>query len=166
MKSLRMLLPALLLGAATAAGAAEPPALGVQGALVFPANDLTDGANLGLLLGGHGRWDFGNGHGLMGRADLTFYGSKNDNTIHSIDAGADYTYHVDRNRRGLYLLAGVSFINYDNSHAGTSSQSGLGVDVGLGYDLDRHLGLQLRYITHNIDHGTLSALGLGVTYTF
>jgi hypothetical protein len=166
MKLFPALVPALLLAAASAAGAAEPPAFGLQAAVAFPANDLTDVANLGIQFGGHGRWDFGHGHGLMGRADLTFYGSKDGASTDSIGAGADYTYHFDHNRRGVYLLAGVTFMNYSVSYHGTHSHSGLGPDVGVGYDVDGHLGLQIRLTSHDVDHSNLYSLNLGATYTF
>jgi hypothetical protein len=101
----------------------------------------------------------------MGRADLTFYGSKNSVNTTAIAVGADYTYHFDRNRRGVYFLAGASFMNY-NFSGGPSSRSGLGPDVGLGFDASRNLGFQIRYTTHNLDHATLGSLNLGATYTF
>jgi hypothetical protein len=55
-------------------------------------------------------------------------------------------------------------MSYSVSH--NSSHSGLGLDLGAGYDLTRNLGLQVRYITHQMDHGTRSSLNLGCTYTF
>lgn len=158
---------AVLVLSAAAAHAQEPPRFGVQAALSLPANDLTDVANLGFQFGGHGKWDFGHGHGLMGRADVTLYGSKNNFSTTDFGAGADYTYHLDRTQRGVYFLAGVSFLSFSTSGYGHStSNNGLGIDLGLGYDLDRHVGLQARYTTHSVNGGTFAALNLGVTYTF
>ena len=146
---------------------AAEPVFGVQGALSFPVNDLTNTANLGLQAGGHGRWDFGGGHGLMGRGDVSVFGSKNGASTTSFGVGADYTFHPDRNRRGIYLLGGVSLVSYGVSlHGHSDSQTGLGLDLGVGYDLDRHMGIQMRYTTHNVDHNTNAALNLGVTYSF
>ncbi|BDU72741.1 outer membrane beta-barrel protein [Mesoterricola silvestris] len=157
---------ALTLACGSWASAAEP-VFGVQGALAFPVNDLTDAANLGLQVGGHGRWDFGGGHGLMGRADITIFGSKDGVNTTSYGLGADYTWHPDRNRRGVYLLGGVSLVSYSLSgHGHSDSKTALGLDLGVGYDLDRHVGLQARYTTHNVDSVTLAALNLGVTYSF
>ena len=166
MNMLRSVVPAAILVLGGTALSAQEVRVGVQGALAFPANDLTDVANLGLQLGGHARWDFGGGHGLMARADLAFYGSKDGASTTSFGGGADYTYHVDHNRRGLYLLAGATFASYSISGGGTASRSGLGFDVGAGYDLTRNLGLQLRYTTHNLDHATMSSLNLGATWSF
>jgi hypothetical protein len=161
----RSLLPALLL--ATGAAHAAEPAFGFQGALALPTGDLSDMAGLGLQAGGHARWDFGRGHGIMARADATFYGSKHGVTTSSLAAAGDYTYHLDQNRRGLYFLAGISFINYSHSWNGVSnSNNGLGFDIGAGFDLDKHLGLQARYTSHNLDSIGYGSLNLGVTYTF
>jgi len=157
---------ALMAACGSLASAAEP-VFGVQGALAFPVNDLTNVANLGLQAGGHGRWDFGGGHGLMARADVTVFGSKDGASTTSFGAGADYTWHPDRNRRGVYLLGGVSLMSYGISfHGHSDSKNGLGLDLGVGYDFDRHMGIQARYTTHNIDHATLATLNLGVTYAF
>jgi len=146
---------------------AAEPVFGVQGALAFPVNDLTNVANLGLQAGGHGRWDFGGGHGLMARGDVTVFGSKDGASTTSFGVGADYTWHPDRNRRGVYLLGGVSLMSYSISgHGNSDSRTALGLDLGVGYDLDRHVGIQARYTTHNTDHVTLAALNLGVTYSF
>lgn len=167
-----MKIPALFLSAAlmTVCGSqasAADPWFGVQGALAFPVNDLTDAANLGLQLGGHARWDFGGGHGLMARGDVTLFGSKDGASTTSFGVGADYTWHPDRNRRGVYLLGGVSFMSYGISlHGHSDSENGLGLDLGVGYDVSRQLGFQARYTTHNLDHATFATLNLGVTYAF
>ena len=166
MSKLRSFAPAIILVLAGTALGAQDVRVGVQGAFAFPANDLTDVANLGLQLGGHARWDFGRGHGLMARLDVTFYGSKDGASTTSFGGGADYTYHVDHDRRGLYLLAGATLTSYSVSGGGTASRSGLGLDVGAGYDLTRNLGLQLRYTTHSLDGATMSSLNLGATWSF
>jgi hypothetical protein len=146
---------------------AEEPRFGVQADLSLPSNDLSDVANLGVGFGGHGRWDFGHGHGLMARADVTLYGSKDSFSTSSFGAGADYTFHLDRTQRGVYFLAGASFLSFSTSGYGHSvSNNGMGLDLGLGYDADRHVGFQARYTTHSVSGGTYSALNLGVTYTF
>lgn len=164
-------LPALAAAAVLATAgpglSAQDARFGVQAALAFPVNDLTDNAGLGLQVGGHVRWDFGSGHGLMVRADVTFYTSKDGASTTSQGVGADYTYHFDQNRRGFYVLAGVSMMSYNTSVPGTSfTNNGLGLDLGVGYDVHRNLGLQARYTTHSIDGATLSSLNLGATYTF
>jgi hypothetical protein len=162
---LKALIPVALVVAAAAPLAAQDAQVGGQAALAFPVNDLTNIAELGLTVGAHARWDFGHGHGLMARGDVALYGSKNGFNTNSYAAGADYTYHIDHNRRGLYFLGGLSFMTYSVSHGG-SNHSGLGISLGAGYDLTRNLGLQMRYTTHSVDHGTFSSLNLGATYTF
>ena len=151
----------------TLALSAQTPHFGVQGALSLPTNRLSDNGNTGLQLGGHAKWDFRGGHGLMGRADVAFYGQNHDIDVTNLAAAADYTYHLERGDQGAYLLGGVALQHYHTSFPGNSrNDGGLGLDLGAGYDLDRHLGLQVRYTTASFNDFTYSALNLGVTYTF
>lgn len=156
----------LIAGSALALGA-QTPRFGVQAAISMPTNALGDNADAGLQLGGHARWDFRGGHGVMGRADLTLYGQNHDVDVTNLAAAADYTFHLERGQQGAYLLGGLSLQSYHTSFPGFShNDSGLGLDLGAGYDLDRHLGLQVRYTTTSFSDFTYSALNLGVTYTF
>lgn len=140
---------------------------GVQGGLSLPQGDLADVANMGLHLGGHLRWDYGRGHGLMARGEFTPYGKKNGVTTNTFLFGADYTYHIDRNRRGVYVLAGLSHLNANYSGWGRrSGDSGIGFSFGGGMDMDRNLGFQVRFNSHSVDNATLASLNLGVTWTF
>ena len=162
-----LILPVLALSFAAMPLAAQEARFGVQGAIAFPTGDLGDNADLGLQLGGHVRWNFGSGHGLMARADLTSYGSKDGVDTSSFALGADYTYHVDQDQSGLYFLAGLSFQDCHRDFPdGSITDNGLGLDLGVGYDLNQHLGLQARVTSQSADNGNLTALNLGVTYTF
>ncbi|MDR3671396.1 MAG: outer membrane beta-barrel protein [Holophaga sp.] len=141
--------------------------LGVQGAVSVPSGDLNDNATMGLQLGGHARMDLRSGHGLMGRLDAVFYGQNNSITVNGLAVAVDYTYHVERRQQGLYVLAGLSEQTYHSDYPNfTRNDNGLGIDLGVGYDIDRHLGLQARYTTNSFSNLTYSALNLGVTYTF
>jgi len=141
--------------------------LGVQGAVSLPAGDLSDNAIMGLQLGGHAKLALSGGHGVMGRVDLTFYGQNSSTSVTDLAVAADYTYHVERRQQGLYVLAGLSQQDYHTAFPNYSrNDNGLGIDLGLGYDMDRHLGLQTRYTTNSFSGLTYSALNVGVTYTF
>lgn len=157
----------LTLGTAFSLAAAEPH-FGAQAALSFPVSTLNDNSSVGLQLGAHGRWYFQAGHGLMGRADLAFYGSNHSTSVTGFALGADYTYHLERRQTGPYVLAGLSHASYHTSFPGHSdNDSALGINLGAGYDLDSHLGLQARFTTHSLGGGkTYGALNLGATYTF
>ena len=157
----------LTLGTAFSLAAAEPQ-FGVQGAVSLPLSTLSDNGSLGLELGGHGRWYFQEGHGLMARADLAFYSSNNGVSVTGFELAADYTYPLERRPEGAYLLAGLSQANYHTSFPNhTDNDSALGLDLGAGYDLDRHLGLQARFTTHSLGNSkTYGALNVGVTYSF
>jgi hypothetical protein len=166
LKRFRLLTPALLLVLAASLPAAEPR-FGVQGALAIPSGDLANAANLGLQFGGHAAWDFGLGHGLMARADVTLHTKKDDATVNVLGLGADYTYHIDQRQTGPYVLAGLSFQSFHTATPwGSANDNGLGLDFGGGYDVDRNLGLQLRLTSTSVDRSTLTSLNLGVTYRF
>ena len=168
MRAPQAMLTSILVLASSACLFAQDPQWGVQGALSLPAGDLTDSAAPGLQGGAHLRWDFGNGHGLMARGDLTLFGQKEGYSSSSFGVGADYTYHVERNRRGLYFLAGLAVVNYHwyQDDGTPRNDADLGLALGVGYDLDRHVGFQARYTTSSGAGSSLDALNLGVTYTF
>ena len=163
---MKKILTILIMGSALALSALEPR-FGVQGAVSLPTGDLSDNADAGLQVGGHAKWDFAGGHGVMARADMTFFGQNQGIDVRDLAFAADYTYHFERRPRGLYVLAGLSEQNYHTSFHGYShNDNGLGLDLGAGYDLDRHVGLQARYTTNSFSGMTYSALNLGVTYAF
>ena len=157
----------MILVAAGATLAADPPRFGVQAALAQPMGDLSDTASLGLQAGGHVQWDFGRGHGLVARADLTSYGTNDGYSRTSLGLGAEYTFHPERRPHGFYVLGGLSLMDYHLSFADASrTDSGLGLSLGGGYDANRNLGFQVRYTSHSMDGATLGSLNAGVTYTF
>ena len=163
MRFTNYILAAVACGLMAAPLAAQDVRFGVQGAVSFPTGDLSDVANLGLQLGAHARWNFHEGHGLMARVDLTSYSRNDGYGSSSLGAGADYTYHLSRNQRGFYFLAGLSVQDYSRDFPdGTAHDSGLGLDLGAGYDLDRNFGLQARVTSIDAGHATLAALCLGV----
>lgn len=147
--------------------AAQEPRVGVQGALSFPSGDLSQNAYLGLQAGAHAKWNLNQGHGLMARGDVTLFSQNNGANVTGLGLGVDYTYHLERSQVGPYVLGGLSVQNYHTSFQNYSrNDSALGINLGAGYDLDRHLGLQARYTTHNMGDYTYAAFNLGVTYTF
>ena len=157
-----------LLAMATALSlSAQDVRFGVQAAVVLPGSNLSDDANAGLALGGHARWAFQRGNGVIARADATFYGQNGGTNVTDLAFAADYTYHLSGHQTGPYILAGLSQHNYHTSFPdGSMDNNGLGLDLGAGYDLDRNLGLQARVTSNNFNGFTYSALNLGATYTF
>ena len=159
---------AILLAGTALSLAAQDVQFGVQGGISLPAADLSNKASLGLTGGGHARWDFSQGHGLMARADLDLFTSNGGTNVTGLGVAADYTYHLERRPAGFYFLAGLNQLSFRTSpSAGPSrSDSSFGIDLGAGYDLDRHLGVQARYTTNSFNSLSYAALNLGVTYTF
>ena len=168
MRMSTIMLPAALAFASCALLSGAEPQWGVQGALVFPSGDLSHSAGPGLDVGGHARWNFGEGHGLMARADLTLFGQNNGYSDSSFGVGADYTYHLSRGQRGVYFLGGVSVVDYHWTpwDGQSRSDSNLGLDLGVGYDVDRNLGFQLRSTSNGGSGSNLDALSLGATFSF
>ena len=156
----------LMLGTALSL-AAQDVQFGVQGGLTLPAADLSSNASLGLTGGGHARWYFREGHGVMARADLNLFSSNGGTNVTGLGVAGDYTYHLERRPAGLYFLAGLNQQSFHSSFTNHSrTDSSLGLDLGAGFDLDRHLGFQGRYTTNNFSSLTYAALNLGVTYSF
>ena len=91
----------------------------------------------------------------------------NGYNVNNVALAADYTYHLNGRQLGPYVLAGISQQNYHTSlHGVDSNNSGLGLDLGVGYDVDRNVGLLVRYTNNAFNSLNYSALNLGVTYTF
>jgi hypothetical protein len=146
---------------------AEDVRFGLQGALAIPSADLSNNGSLGIQGGGHAKWNIGEGHGLMPRADLNIYTAHNGVNVTGLSLACDYTYHVERSASGFYLLAGVNEATYHTSFSNHSTNdTSLGIDLGVGYDYDKHLGLQARYMTNSFNSVTYGALNVGVSYTF
>jgi hypothetical protein len=156
----------LMMGAALSL-CAEDVRFGVQGGLTLPAADLSDNASIGIQAGGHAKWNIRDGHGLMPRADLNIFGQSNGTNVTGLSLACDYTYHVDRRPTGFYVLAGLNESTFHTSFRNRSSNdTSLGIDLGAGFDLDRHLGFQGRYTTNSFNSVTYGALNVNVTYTF
>ncbi len=153
---------ALLIGPAAHAG---DPAWGLQGQVSIPQGDLSDVANMGLGVGGHALWDFGSGHALRARLDYTFYSEKSKTTTSMLGLGADYNYYFSGRQREFYLIAGLGSHSYHQS-GDEGTRSGVGFAFGVGYQVDAHVGGELRYTTTNVKDNTMIALNLGVTYRF
>lgn len=163
---MRTVLAILIIGGALPLAAAEVD-FGVQAAASLPTSNLSDNAYVGVQGGGHMRWDFSHGHGIMFRADLAVYPQNGGTSVNGFAVAADYTYHLEGHHTGLYVLGGLSQASYHTSFSSYSrSDSGLGFDVGAGYDIDRHVGLQARYTSYSFTGLTYSAMNVGVTYTF
>ena len=146
---------------------AEDVRFGVQAGLAIPAADLSNNGSLGIEAGGHAKWNIGNGHGLMPQANINIYTANHSVNVTGLSLACDYTYHVEQRPTGFYLLAGLNEATYHTSWSNHSSNdTSLGIDLGLGYDLDRHMGMQARYTSNSFNSVTYGALNVGVTYTF
>ena len=157
-----------LVGMASLPLAAEgEPRFGVEAAVAFPSADLTTNTNNGIELGGIGRWDLRGGLGLTARVDWNFYAQKYGISTSSLGVAADYTFHLTGTGTGPYVLGGLSVLNYSQNIPGADlNSSTLGLDLGFGVDVDRHLGILARWTSHRVSGNTWTVLNLGATYTF
>ena len=161
-----LLLACLSLGSLPLAADGEAR-FGVEGGLALPNGNLSTAADTGFEIGAIGRWEMGGGRGVTARIDLDFFAQKAGITTSSLGVAADYTFHLTGGDHGPYFLVGASVLDYSQNHNGaTNSTNSLGLDLGVGVDIDTHLGLLARWTSHYLEHSTWTVLNLGVTYTF
>ncbi len=176
----RALLAALSLALVPlAAGESEAPVYGFQVGSVLTNGDLRSlGAKSGPTAGFQAVVDLGGGHAIRPRADwtqlihdyfksgLVFTGvdptqvqTDGNFAIQSLSMGADYLYHLDAERKGLYVFAGAGLSRHRLKGSGDLHLNGDRVwtyafhdavyrpyaQVGVGYQLREHLSLEVRH---------------------
>jgi hypothetical protein len=141
---------------------------GFEAAVSAPSGNFSDSANNGIEVGGIGRWDLGGGgRDITGRIDLNLYPQKYGISTSSLGVAVDWDFHFTGTHHGPYFLIGGSLLDYSQNVPNDNlNSSTLGLDLGLGVDIDDHLGILARWTTHYVDHTTWTVLNLGFTYTF
>jgi hypothetical protein len=168
---------------ATGAGLmAQDARFGVQVQVSIPQGDLKDlvDSKLGLGAGVHGTFAFDQ-HAIRPRLDYVFYPEAEvtstsvsaKNKVSSLSLGADYLYFVDAKDNGIYFTGGLSAIrwNTDITLKGMNTVSAdttkLGVAVGLGYQWNKSVGTEIRYITSSLSSNvSANSINLGATFRF
>jgi hypothetical protein len=78
---------------------------------------------------------------------------------------------LNKKEIGSYVLVGLSvgtkkvYMN-NNYNEGISGIGGVGYNFGVGYDFNKHLGVQLCCKVHNYVGQATSMLGCTITFTF
>ena len=142
---------------------------GTQYSISTPIKYLSNKAGLGLQLGGHAKLEINSDYSLMTRIDIAKYIHNNGTNIVNLNLGADCIYHFENHQVGPYLTAGINQQSYRTSFSdgtATKNSNGIGSSIGMGYDIDRYLGVQTRYVISRINHKNYSTMNIGVTYTF
>lgn len=175
-----MILNRIALATLFAAGAglmAQDARFGVQVQASIPQGDLKDlvDSKLGIGAGVHGTFAFDQ-HAIRPRLDYVFYPEADlsgvKNKVSSLSLGADYLYFVDAKDSGIYFTGGLSAIrwNTDTTFKGVSVSNDttkLGVAVGLGYQWNKAVGTEVRYISSNLNSNvSANSINLGATFRF
>ena len=138
---------------------------------------------MGFGLGAHMTLDLKGGHMIRPRLDATWYPkfSTGDSTFggstkfSNVSLGADYLYFVEGKPEGLYFTGGLSAVRWkaeaDVTLFGTTmsdseSTTKLGLAAGLGYQFNKTVGAELRYLKGKAWDGDLDAIQAGVTFRF
>ncbi|NWJ41315.1 MAG: porin family protein [Geothrix sp.] len=176
----------LALGPATAS--AEEPRFGLQLHASLPNGDLKTAVDNkpGAGLGAHVTFDLGGGHVLRPRFDAVFFpeGAFNGfkTKAHDLSLGGDYLYFPGGKPDGLYLTAGLGLhrwtvdtttpaVGSSPATSGTQSSSRFGYAAGFGYNFNRSVGTELRFVRTHYANQTAwdpsaNSLQAGVTYRF
>jgi len=162
---------AILTGAALFAlpARAEGPRFGLQIHANGALDNLKDvtGTTPGAGVGFHLTFDLGGGHVLRPRLDAVFYAEHTFKNVaykaHDLSLGADYLYFPAHQTTGLYLTAGLRVHRWslDRTYpavppypggSDTVTSTDLGYAAGLGFDFNRTVGAELRFVGNLTDH--------------
>lgn len=167
---------------------AEEPRFGLQLHANLPTGDLKEAVDNkpGAGLGAHVTFDLGAGHVLRPRFDAVFYPEGTVNGFKTkasdLSLGADYLYFPGGKPDGLYLTAGLGLHRWSvdtttpvlgplPATSGSQTSYRFGYAAGLGYNFNRTVGAELRFVSsHYANHTawdpTAKALQVGLTYRF
>lgn len=165
--------------------AQEGPRFGLQAGLNIPQSDLKDAVDskLGFNIGAHGTFDLRGGHMIRPRLDYIWFpeysanagGASANAKFSSLSLGADYLYFVEGKPQGFYVTAGAaamqwkmevsaSFLGYSASASETTTK--LGLAAGVGYQFNKTVGAEVRYLKSKAWEGDLDMIQAGATFRF
>lgn len=192
----RNLLTALLIASPLAA---QDFRFGVQVHANLPTADLKEAADSKAGAGGgfHMTWDLGGGNVIRPRIDYVVY-PENKNfpdysvsasvsgkaKVDNLSAGADYLYFFEGKDTGFYLTGGISWnrfkYDYDYQYkvgpatvtgSASSTANKVGGAAGVGFNLNRHFGVEARYTASRYENArggqvNAGAVQLTASYRF
>ena len=148
---------------------------GAQLSTITPTGSLAHSeSKQGIGIGGFVDYDVCKGHTVVAELNANCLGSRDDKNVSTINLGANYKMQINQ-IDGVYGLVGIDAERTrDRKVVGEgdaavrehSYNNKIGYTVGAGYDLNKNLGVQVRYNTHSYGKHTKGAASLGVTYTF
>lgn len=176
-RTLRGVLAATALVAAVSTTAEAQEAskgLGVYGGIALPMGDFGDAAELGFLVGGQYSIPLQNALGVRINADWNRFGLPDDvdGNWSLLGAMVNLTYNIETSTAlKPYLLGGLGFYQYtlDIDGLGSSDDSGLGFNIGAGYNFmagGRNLFAEIRYVSISTDGDALTMLPVTIGIRF
>lgn len=184
--NIRAITLALAALAAPALGAQEAVRYGLLASLNLPQSDLKDAVDskVGFSIGVQATFDLRGGHMLRPRYDYTWFpeyketfaGDSFSTKFTRTSLGVDYLYFVDGKPQGFYVTAGIAAVqwavevNFSLSGLGSGSNSQttnkLALAAGVGYQFNRTVGADLRYIKGKAWEGDVDMIQAGVNVRF
>jgi opacity protein-like surface antigen len=152
--------------AAPALSAQEAVRFGLQAGLNLPQSDLREAVDskVGFSIGAQVTFDLRDCHMLRPRLDYAWFpeymessaGGSVSTKFTRTSLGVDYIYFMDGKPQGFYVTAGIAAVqwkaeaNFSISGFGSGSDSEttnkLGLAAGLGYQFNKTVGADLRYL--------------------
>ncbi len=183
--TIRALILAAAALAAPALSAQEGPRFGLQVGVNLPQSDLKDAVDskAGLNVGAQVTFNPTGGHMIRPRLDYTWFPEYNQDfmgasvgmKISNLALGADYLYFVDGKPQGFYITGGLSAVRWkmevSASYLGASASESeettkLGLAAGVGYQFNKTVGAEVRYLKSSAWEGDLDMIQVGATFRF
>lgn len=172
--------------AGTALGAQEGPRFGLQAGINLPQSDLKDAVDskVGFNIGAQVTFDLRGGHMLRPRLDYSWFpeyterfaGDSIGTTFTRTSLGVDYLYFVEGKPQGFYVTAGIAAVQWKvdvnvtlaglGSGSDNDTTNKLALAAGIGYQFNKTVGADLRYIKGKAWEGDLDLIQAGVNVRF
>lgn len=165
--------------------AQEGPRFGLQAGVNLPQSDLKDAVDskAGINIGAHMTLDFRGGHMLRPRVDYTWFpeysvssgGASASVKFSNLSLGADYLYFVDGKPQGLYFTGGLALVQWKGESSvsvpgygvsASETTTKLGLAAGVGYQFNKTVGGEIRYMKSSAWEADLDMIQVGVTFRF
>ncbi|MDR1841592.1 MAG: porin family protein [Holophagales bacterium] len=150
--------------------AAQEFRYGGQVSIANPTGDDSDIASMGFGAGLLGEMPFTDNFALRGRLQYMMFGNKNNVDVSSYSLMADGIYAFDNHDAGLFGIVSLGFANTSVKMSLpffgsiSSDSSGMVFGAGLGYNFNRNLGAEVKYLAGGDDN--ISYIQVSATWRF
>lgn len=183
--TIRALILAAAALAAPALSAQEGPRFGLQVGVNLPQSDLKDAVDskAGFNVGAQVTFNPAGGHMIRPRLDYTWFpeysvsdpSASASMKLSHVALGADYLYFVDGKPQGFYITGGISAVQWkmevSATYLGLSASDSetttkLGLAAGVGYQFNRTVGAEVRYLKSRAWEADMDLIQVGATFRF